>query len=373
MNASTCMNVSARWIRGITVAALLTGITGVFAQSTTYKAPNGMFDVTVPAGWTTEWDKELNQVTLRRGSTQAIVLAIAMPKETGSYAKTFLGMTRDEFAGQCKGSDELEHGPARLAGLPANSFLVRCPNAPASVAGTTTTWSESAPAKVLLSYTVIAPIRTYGDDVAVLDAIGASIHLAGAPVMPAAEPTDELRVAEVKRACKAGSFTQEECARRMGQAMSGAADTPVGARFENEDGTFSVEVPAGWQALHKEKNGIKGVQLRSGTNWMNLMPAPEGATTASEVVLQFETKMAGENGPKVPLGSLGIIQLFGHGVEVAYDDFPSRTVDKLPVETMVAGIGDISGKGPRVLMFTSIVKGEDAASLAVAQSVRLGK
>ena len=363
------MTLATRFRTAVTLCTL--GLGSLHAQtSTLYQAPNGLFDVAVPAGWTTDWDPKLEQVTLRHESTIAIVMAMTMPNETSAYAKTFLGMTHDEFFGQCKGSDELEHGPARLAGLSAQSFLVRCPAAPASVAGSTVAWAGN---RTLLSYTVIAPIRTYGDDVATLDAIGASVHLTGTPAVQASVPDSDARVAEVKRACKAGSFVQEECARRIGMAYAGTQEPPAGKRYRDATGMFSVEAPAGWKATLDEKNGVKSLQLHRGSDLIALMPAPAGARNAKDVVLRFEAGVTKPGDAPPPFGPIGIVQIFGNGVELDYDHFEVENDKGTMIESRVAGIADISGRGPYVLMFTSIAKGTDAASLKVAQSVQFVK
>ena len=159
------------------------GAASASAQTTTYTAPNGYFTVQVPAGWTTDWDNDLNQVTLRRGSAMSTVQVLPLPHETSALAAEMLETTKKELIGQCKGSDELQHGQAHLAGMPAQSFLLRCPNAPPSVAGTAIAWIEKNGQKILIQYTAIAQIRTYGDDVATLDAIGQSIQPTGLPAI----------------------------------------------------------------------------------------------------------------------------------------------------------------------------------------------
>ena len=359
-------------------------------QTTTYTAPSGFFTVQVPAGWTTDWDKDLNQVTLHRGSAMATVQVLPLPHETSALATEMLETTRKELIGQCKGSDELQHGQAHIAGVPAQSFLLRCPNAPPSVAGTAIAWIEKNGQKILVQYTAIAQIRTYGDDVATLDAIGQSIHPTGLPAIAIHAPTEDERVDQVSRACRAGSFTQIVCAVRLANAHAGIASPPSvpaspaqaspvqastakangGTRFHDADSVFSVEVPAGWQASLKDKNGLRGVELRQGDNWIALMIAP-AASSPSDVVLGFEANFAKDGGPKPPLGRLGIIQLIGQGMEVDYDTFKSENDDGRPVDSMVAGIAHDSGSGQRVLMFSSISGDTDATGLKVARSIRL--
>ena len=387
MTRAVATRFSTRWFRGgLRVFAFAACTLGIglaaagtaSAQTSTYTAPDGFFDVQVPAGWTTEWDSQLNQVTLRRGSAMATVQVLPLPKETSAFATEMLATTKKEFFGQCKGAEELQHGQAHIAGMPAQSFLLRCLDAPPSVAGTAIAWSDR---KIMITYTVIAQIRTYGDDVATLDAIGNSIHPTGLPAAAAhaaSEFTEDERVDQVSRACRAGSFTQTDCAVRLAHAHAGlvpqpAATTAAGPRFHDADSVFSVEVPAGWQASLKDKNGIRGVELRRGESWIAVMIAPDTAKSASDVVLNFEAGFARDGGPKPPLGKLGIIQLFGQGMEVDYDTFPSKNDNGADVQSMVAGVAADSGSGPRVLMFSSIGGTSDATGLRVARSIRLGR
>lgn len=345
-------------------------------QTTTYTAPSGYFDVQVPAGWTTEWDKSIDQVTLRHGSTQALIQVLPLPHETSAFAAEMLDRTKKVFFTQCKTSEELQHGQAHIAGMPAASFLLRCPNAPPSVAGTAVAWIEKNERKILVTYTVIDQIRLYGDDVATLDAIGQSIHPTGLPAVAAKAPTGDERVEQLGRACSAGSFDQSECAARIAQARSHAEPDPAdtsGPRFHDADSIFSVEIPAGWQASLKENGSIRGIQLRKGDNWINLMVAPASATSARNVVMNFEAGLSKDGSVKPPIGKLGIIQIFGQGLERDYDRFNTNTASGKSVETTVAGIATDTGGGQRVLMFSSIAPGADDPALKVALSVRMGK
>ena len=101
------------------------------------------------------------------------------------------------------------------------------------------------------------------------------------------------------------------------------------------------------------------------------MLAPATASSPTDVVLGFEAGFAKDGSPKPPIGKLGIIQLFGQGMEIDYDTFRSENDDGRKVDSMVAGIAKDSGSGQRVLMFSSIAGDTDATGLKVARSIRL--
>jgi len=62
------------------------------------------------------------------------------------------------------------------------------------------------------------------------------------------------------------------------------------------DGPLLSPGPSGVERNIGRRNGILGVQLRSGSNWINIMPA-EAAASASEVVLHYEQEVAAQSNP----------------------------------------------------------------------------
>ena len=186
---------------GLATAGSLAG--SASAQGTLYKAPNGTFDVQVPAGWITDWDEAAAQVTLRHGSMQAIVGGLSLPSEKPEYTQTFLEATHQEMKSSCKGSEDKPRGPARLSGLAAATFFMVCPNAPPSVAAGLFTRTQAG---VVLWFIEMSQIRSYADDVQTLDAIGATVHATGTPALTARAPSEDERVEQVSRACVVGAF-----------------------------------------------------------------------------------------------------------------------------------------------------------------------
>ncbi|MEO6964532.1 MAG: hypothetical protein ABI076_01375 [Acidobacteriaceae bacterium] len=178
-----------------------------------------------------------------------------------------------------------------------------------------------------------------------------------------------------------GAFTQEDCARRIGILLGkedpGPTSSSTATIYRDATGRFTVEVPTGWQAIAEGDNGIRGVQLRSGSNWFNLMPA-SAATTSSNLVLNYEQKIVthSHSTRTPPLGRTGLIQLFGHNLEITYDNFSGSSSQGDPVDTYIAGIGDISGAGPHLHLVASLAKQPAGATpvpiVAIAQSIHLG-
>ena len=366
-----------RWMTRATFAGLaIAGMvaSSACAQGTLYKAPNGTFDVKVPAGWTTDWDEAAAQLTLRHGSMQAIVGGLSLPTEKPAYMQTFLEATRQEMTNSCKGSEDKPRGPARLSGLAASTFLIVCPNAPPSVAGGSFTRTQAG---VVLWFIEMSQVRSYADDVQTLDAIGATVHATGTPALTPRALSEDERVEQVSRACVVGAFASAAaCAAHVSLAhapveTTGHLQTSVGPRFSDADGQFSVAVPPGWTASLKDKNGIRGIELRRGEDWVALMIAPDGAPTTRDVVLHFEAGFSAQGGPKPPLGPLGIVELTGNGLEIDYDRFTSKNDDGLQVNSMVAGVARQGRPGPRVLMFSSIGGDHESVSLQVVNSVRI--
>jgi len=353
------------------------------AAQTTYHDPQGRFDLQVPAGWQIGTDKEVDQVIVHKGAVQAIVAVLQQDKSDPVTATEFVDVTAKEFQGQCPTSRERQSGKLMLAGTPGVYSLFTCsdPKSPA-VAETSSALTRNA---VLIGFTMIPPLDEYYESLPVLDGIRNSLRVTGSETSAiASKESESLAMTELKKACTVGAFTQEDCARRIGillgkEAHPGAASleratVPV---YRDPTGRFSVQIPQGWSAISEGDNGILGVQLRSGSDWINIMPA-QPAASASEVVLRYEQKVAAQSKSdrEIPFGTLGLIQLFGNGLDVTYDHFSAHSPQGDAIESYIGGVGGISGTDHVYLLLTTSFgahKKDEAGALflSVAQSIRL--
>lgn len=368
-------------IAAFSVAALIVPL-GVVAQ-TTYHDPHGRYDLQVPDGWHTEPDQGVDQIIVRKGAVQVIVFVIQ--EHTAAMTPIqFVASNAKEFEDQCPTFRLVKKGDLTLAGTPGVYLLATCsdPKSPA-VAETAASLSAS---KVLVGFTMIAPLTEYYASLPLLDGIRNSLHVTGGNSASSSTPSAESQAkSELERACTVGAFTQEDCARRLGillglEAKPDEAEpaTATGNVYRDGTGRFSLQVPAGWGATAEGENGILGVQLRSNTNWINIMPS-EPAASASEVVLNQEQKIATQSNStrKPPFGALGLVQLFGNGLEVTYDHFIASSTQGSSVESYIGGVGAISGTGHFFMLLMGSIGADQkdkggAAFLAVAQSIRLG-
>jgi hypothetical protein len=365
----------------VTLAALLLPF-AVTAQ-TIYHDPQGRFDLQVPAGWQISLDKDVDQVTVRDGAVQAIVAVLQQDKNDPITAQEFVDVTAKEFQGQCPTSRERQSGKVMLAGTPGVYSLFTCsdPKSPA-VAETSSALTKNA---VLIGFTMIAPLDEYYESLPALDGIRNSLRVAGSEAATAASKESESQaMTELKKACTVGAFAQEDCARRIGillgkEAKPGAASSEpaAGSVYRDPAGRFSLQIPKGWSATSEGDNGILGVQLRSGSNWINIMPADPAAST-SEVVIHYEQRVAAQSKSdrEIPFGTSGLLQLFGNGLEVTYDHFSAYSPQGDAIESYIGGVGGISGADHAFLLLTASFgahkKGaEGALFLSVAQSIRL--
>jgi uncharacterized protein len=206
------------------------------------------------------------------------------------------------------------------------------------------------------------------------------------------------KMAAIDNACAHGLFTPEECARKKGVLLSkeeqreeaaqkigihvagrnlaSREEANAGEVYRDPQGRFTVHVPKGWSATPEGENGAAGVQLRLGSSFVDIMPA-QGATTASEVVLRQEERVAlqSHSERKPPFGPLGLVQIFGHGLEVTYDQFKGSTAQGGPTQSSIAGISDIAGTGRHLLLMVSSISAEQsdfagAEIVQIAQTVR---
>lgn len=366
----------------VTLAALILPL-AITAQ-TTYHDPQGRFDLLVPIDWQISLDKNVDQVIVRKGAVQAIVAVLQQDKSNAMTAQQFVDVTAREFQGQCPTFRERQSGTLMLAGAQGVYSLFTCsdPESP-SVAETSSALTKDA---VLIGFTLIAPLDEYYESLPALDGIRNSLRVTGSEAAVASKESESQAMTELKKACTVGAFAQEDCARRIGTLLGkeakpkpGAATSKpsTGLAYLDPTGRFSLQVPQGWSATSEGENGILGVQLRSGSNWINIMPA-EAAASASEVVLHYEQEVAAQSksAREIPFGALGLIQLFGNGLEVTYDHFTAYSPQGDAIECYIGGVGGISGANHTFLLMTTSFgehkkAGDGALFLSVAQSIRL--
>jgi hypothetical protein len=371
---------------GVLIAAAAVPI---LAQ-TTYHDPQGRYDLDLPAGWLVTPDKASGQIVATNGVLQVVVSVKAQNNSNAMTAKKFVDVTASEFASQCPAFQNRGTGTVTLAGASGVSALFLCDNKKTpSVAETSAALTANG---VLAGFTTIVPLGQFYSSLPVLDGIRSSLRVTGAPVAAAESTGDSKALNELKRACMAGAFTQEDCARRIGILMgqeAAAAPAPAapagpaspiagGTVYRDGQGRFTLQVPPGWTATAEGDNGALGVQLRSGPTWINIMPA-EAAASTSDVVVHQEQKIAARSGSdrKPPFGAGGLIQLFGNGVELTYDHFGGVSPQGDAVESYIGGVGPLTGGGKlHLLLIASLSQAQTSAGgalfLSLAQSVRFG-
>jgi hypothetical protein len=353
------------------------------AAQSIYHDPKGRYEVEVPAGWSAAPDDNgIDDFTIRRGASQAIVLVIEQNPTQPMTAERFVGEAVAEFQQQCPTFRERQSGAVSLAGNQASYELVTCSDAKSpAVAETAAVLRKD---KVLIGFTMIAPLERYVADLPVLDDIRNSLRVPGQnDAKPPPPDSDPLQVIEAKRECAVGALPGDACARQIGIAygkQTAAAEAAAAAAanvYHDPTGRFSFIIPSGWTAVAEGEKGLRGVQLRAGENWINVMPAAS-AGTVSEVVLRYEQEMAAHagNGRKPPFGTIGLLQLFGHGTELTYDNFSAKGADGGERDSYVGGVGTASGNAGdgHLLMVASVTPESDGgkAFLTVGQSVRFG-
>ena len=373
------MNVRSCGRRVLAAIAVLLGAASfgpLAAAQTIYKDPRGLFQVAVPAGWVAQPDDQAPQVILSRGTLSLTIFASQQNRTNALTAEGALKSTAGEFQGQCKTYRQVRTGEARLAGWAGKEAMFTCEDR--GLPTVAESFATLTPSNLIVGVTSIAPLGRYQAALPEFDDIRDSLKLAGDQRPP--EETASRDVDELKRACAAGTMTQEDCARRLGillgrddPAAAGSGTPEAAGRYTDPQRRFSLAVPAGWTATTKEKNGEVGVQLRSGSSWINIKVAT-AAASARDVVLAQERGMVGPgSGRTLPLGPIGIVQIFGQGHEIDFDHVSASSPDGKPVVAYVSCIADVSGVGgERLLLVGSFADDADySVALGVAQSVKL--
>lgn len=378
-----CRNIKSG---GVTIVALVFAAfilrSGVVAQ-TAYHDPKGRFEFQIPDGWSAAPDEGVDQMIVRKGAVQAIIMVSQQNKSNAMTAKEAVDETTKEFQTQCPTTRVRKSGAVTLASEQGIYTLMTCSDLKSpAVAETSAVLTNNT---VLVAFTMISPLAVYYANLSTLDGIRDSLRVAGAKSTAAVSgTTDSKAMTELDRACTVGALAQEDCARRIGIVLGqeakqekSAQEAAKGTMYHDPTGRFSLQVPEGWSAKAEGDDGALGVQLRSESSWINVMPA-DPAKSASEVVLNQEHKVAEKSNSnrKVPFGISGLVQIFGNGLEVTYDDFNASTGQGDPIESFISGVGNISGTDRNFLLLVASInaqKKEEAGAvfLSVAQSIRL--
>ena len=373
--------MSTNLFRHLAITVLLLPLAG--AAQTLYTSPDGRFTLQVPSGWQIKPEPDLSLVTFRNGAISVAVLVSQQHKSNAMTAKQFIDTNSDELKGQCPTFRNRQSGPTTLVGFPALTSISTCSDAKSPAVAED--FAALTPDNLLIGFTVISPLARYYETLPLLDGMRSSMHLIGHPALPTLKPAKSEATIALEKACLVGTFSQEDCARRQGILIgqeNPASDTHLPNLYRDPAGRFSVEFPSGWKAISEGDNGVLGVQLRSGSYWINLVP--ETATTPSEAVLHREQQIAANfNSTRTPpFGDIGLVQLFGHGLEITFDNFPASSPTGDPIDSYIAGVGDISGASHNLLLIVaSLPRSSPHAApdapvvpfFAIAQSIRIGQ
>ncbi|MGC1871744.1 MAG: hypothetical protein WA700_12360 [Acidobacteriaceae bacterium] len=367
-------------LRYLAMTALLLPL--VTAAQTLYTSPDGRFTLQVPTGWQIKSEPELSTVTFRNGAVSVSVLVSQQHKSNAMTAKQFIDGNIDELKGQCPTFQNRQKGPTTLVGFPALTSTSTCSDARSPAVAED--FATLTPDYLLIGFTVISPLSLYYEMLPVLDDMRASLRIIGHPAPPTPKPTKSEASIALEKACLVSAFSQEDCARRQGMLIGKedpGSDTHFPNVYRDPAGRFSIEFPSGWKAISEGDNGVSGVQLRSGSYWINLMPRT--ANNPKELVLHHEQAIAASvNSTRTPpFGRAGLIQLFGHGLEITFDNFSASSPAGDPIDSYIAGVGSISGTNHNLLLIVASLPGSSPKSasaapvvpfFAIAQSIRLG-
>lgn len=355
------------------------------AAQTTYHDPKGQYVIQIPAGWqiAPDPDPDAHQMIVSKGNVKTYFFVMLQNKTNAMTPQNAVDATTMEFKSECPTFQDRTKGTLTISGTQGIWAVSTCsdPNAP--------TVNEISAALTknlyLINFITMSPLSQYYANLPALDDIRNSLQVTGNPGPSSVDNTGKSQAAaEIAKACAVGVFTLDECGRRLGilagqEAKSDPSPSkPVtGTLYQDPSGRFSLQVPQGWTATSEGDKGVLGVQLRSGTNWINVLPA-DSATSATQIVLNEEQKIATQSNStrKPPFGAAGLIQLFTNGLEVTYDHFSAASPQGDAVDTYIGGIGDISGTGHNFLLVDSSIstqqKGQDGSLfLAVAMSIHL--
>ncbi|MGA8941028.1 MAG: hypothetical protein WB439_17830 [Acidobacteriaceae bacterium] len=360
-------------------AAIAAPLLPTVSSQTPYTSPNGRFTLQLPTGWQAEPDPSIpGLVSFHSGAVSVSILVSQQHQSNAMTAKEFIDGNQSELKGQCPTFQNRKSGTSTLLGYPAVTAIATCsdPKSPAVAEDLATL----TPDHLLIGFTIISPISRYYATLPLIDNMRSSLRLANhpAPSNPYADDTGAM--ADLTKACLVGAFLQEDCARCLSNTLAASDPNPAPPHMANSTfyrdplHRFVVDVPPGWTAKPEGDNGSLGVQLRKGSDWINIMPSK--ATSAKEAVLANERYMIARShlDRQPPLGPAGLIQLFSHGTELTYDSMTGSNPDGTPVNTIVAGIAPMSGSGPVILLGSSITNkpGADDPALAVAMSLQPG-
>jgi hypothetical protein len=373
-------NISLGGAKSVILCLLTFLLSLTSAAQTTYHDPKGQYVIQIPAGWQIAPDTDGIQTVVSKGNVKTYFFVMQQNKSNAMTPQETLDATTMEFKGECPTFQARTNGTLTISGAQGLFALSTCsdPKAP-TVAEISAALTKNL---YTVSFITMSPLADYYPNLPDLDNIRNSLHITGNPGPSSVSNTGKSQAEiELDKACAVGAFTQEDCARQMGillgqQAKSRPSPSqPVtGTVYQDPTGRFSLQVPTGWTATAEGDKGILGVQLRSGSNWINVLPA-DPATSASQVVLNDEQKIATQSNStrKPPFGSLGLIQLFGNGLEVTYDHFSASSAQGDSVDTYVGGVGDISGTGHNFLLVVSSIstsqKDDAGLFISVAQSI----
>lgn len=371
----------------IAVFVLAALVLPVAAAQTAYRDPQGRYDVQIPAGWQLASGSSADQIVIQNGAAQALITVLQQSATSAMTAQEFVDGTGSEIHGRCPTFQNRLIGQIALAGSPGVYSLFVCNDAKSPTVAEAS--SALTAGGMLIGFTAIAPLAHYYENLPELDSIRDSLHVAGEQSPPAAaSATESLAMTELKKACVVGVFAQVECARRISillgkeelavaPAAAPAAAPAPGRVYHDPQGRFSFQAPQGWNAIPLGEKGALGVQLLSGTNWINILSA-EAAASTSEVVVHQEQKVAARSNSsrKIPFGPGGINQLTGNSIEVSYDHFDAVTPQGEALETYIGGVGNIAGSSHGFLLMVAGFGAEqkDEAGpifLSVAQSIVL--
>src|ERR1019366_1320404 len=128
-----CRNNKRRGARIVALAFAAFILRGAVVAQTTYHDPKGRFEFQVPDGWSATPDEGVDQMIVRKGAVQAIIMVLQQNKSNAMTAKEAVDETTKEFQGQCQTTRVRKSGTVTLASEQGIYTLVTCsgPKSPA--------------------------------------------------------------------------------------------------------------------------------------------------------------------------------------------------------------------------------------------------